>query len=46
VGVRGFGPFRIPSETGGSEDDDPGYNLCGGGDSDRDGSMEMDFHFH
>ena len=36
--------FRIPSETGDSEDDDPGYNLCGGGDSDQDGSMEVDFH--
>jgi hypothetical protein len=21
-----------------------GYNLCGGGDSDQDGSMEVDFH--
>jgi hypothetical protein len=36
--------FRIPSETDDSEDNDPGYNLCGGGDSDQDGSMEMDFH--
>jgi hypothetical protein len=36
--------FRIPSETGDSEDNDPGYNLCGGGDSDQDGSMEVDFH--
>jgi hypothetical protein len=36
--------FRIPSETGDSEDDDPGYDLCGRGDSDQDGSMEVDFH--
>jgi hypothetical protein len=36
--------FRIPSETGDPEDDDPGYNLCGGGDSDQDGSMGVDFH--
>jgi hypothetical protein len=36
--------FRIPSETGDSEGDDPGYNLLDGGGSDQDGSMEVDFH--
>jgi hypothetical protein len=41
---RGSG-FRIPSETGDSEDDDPGYNLCHRDDSDQDGSMEVDFHY-
>jgi hypothetical protein len=41
VGARGF---KIPSETGDSEDEDPGYNLCGGSDFDQDGSMEVDFH--
>jgi hypothetical protein len=36
--------FQIPSETGDSEDDNPGYNLCCGGDPDQDDSMEVDFH--
>jgi hypothetical protein len=34
----------IPSETGDSEGNDPDYNLCGGGDSDQDGSMGVGFH--
>jgi hypothetical protein len=29
---------------GDSEGDDPGYNLLGGGGSDQDGSIEVDFH--
>jgi hypothetical protein len=38
--------LQIPSESGDSEGDDTGYNLFGGGGSNQDGSMEVDFHWY